>query len=148
MRTILRSLLHGFISSFRGRGALLLEIMALRHQLEVLQRTPRAQARLTQLDRAFWVLLYRVWSGCLGAIVVVKPDTVVRWHRKGFRTFWAWKSLSRRRGRPTISAEVKALIRRMSREKVSLPKTSSGCGSAQFARCIMPVCGTPAVKTH
>ena len=116
MRTILRSLLHGFISSFRGRGALLLEIMALRHQLEVLQRTPRAQARLTQLDRAFWVLLYRVWSGCLGAIVVVKPDTVVRWHRKGFRTFWAWKSLSRRRGRPTISAEVKALIRRMSRE--------------------------------
>ena len=116
MHAILRSLLHGFISSFRRRADLQVEIIALRHQLEVLQRGPQTQARLTRLDRAFWVLLYRFWSGCRGAVVVVKPDTVVQWHRKGFRTFWAWKSRARKRGRPTISADVKALIRRMSRE--------------------------------
>jgi len=92
------------------------EVIALRHQLEVLQRAPRTQVRFTQLDRTFWVLLYRLWSGCLGAVVVVKPDTVVRWHRKGFRTFWAWKSQPRKRGRPTITVDAKALIRRMSRE--------------------------------
>ncbi len=116
MHAILRSLLHSFLSSFRRRADLQFEVVALRHQLEVLQRGPRTQARLTRLDRTFWVLLYRLWSGCLGAVVVVKPDTVVQWHRKGFRTFWAWKSRPRKRGRPTISADVKVLIRRMSRE--------------------------------
>ncbi len=116
MHAILRSLFHGFLSSFRRRADLQVEIIALRHQLEVLKRGPRTQARLTRLDRTFWVLLYRLWSGCLGAVVVVKPDTVVQWHRKGFRTFWAWKSRPRKRGRPTITADVKALIRRMSRE--------------------------------
>jgi len=116
MRTILRSLIHGILSSFRQRADLQLEIMALRHQLEVLQRGRRTRVSLSQLDRAFWFLLYRFWSGCVEAVVIVKPDTVVRWHRKGFRTYWAWKSRPRRRGRPTISAEVKTLIRRMSRE--------------------------------
>ncbi len=61
-------------------------------------------------------MLYRFWSGCLDAVVIVKPDTVVRWHRKGFRLYWTWKSRPRQRGRPGISAKVKALIRRMSRE--------------------------------
>ena len=93
-----------------------LEIMALRHQLGALQRQNRCRVRLSPLDRAFWSLLYRFWSGCLNTVVIVKPDTVVRWHRKGFRFYWTWKSRPHRRGRPEISAEVRALIRRMSRE--------------------------------
>lgn len=113
MHAILRSLLRGFLSSFRRRADLLVEVIALRHQLEVLQRESRTQVRLTRFDRTFWVLLCRRRSGCLGAVVVVKPDTVVRWHRKGFRLFWTWRSRPRKRGRPTILADV---VRRMSRE--------------------------------
>jgi putative transposase len=59
-----------------------LEIMALRHQLEALNRQNRGRVRLSPLDRAFWSVLYRIWSGCLDVVVIVKPDTVVRWHRK------------------------------------------------------------------
>jgi len=116
MIALLRTIAHGLLSSFRGRASLQLEIMALRHQLEALNRQNRGRVRLSPLDRAFWILLYRLWSGCLGVVVIVQPDTVVRWHRKSFRLYWAWKSRPRRRGRPKISAEVKALIRRMSRE--------------------------------
>jgi len=118
MIALLRTLAHGLLSSFRDRASLQLEIMALRHQLEALNRQNRGRVRLLPFDRVFWSLLYRVWPGCLDAVVIVKPDTVVRWHRKGFRLYWTRKSKPRRRGRPEISAEVKALIRRMSRENV------------------------------
>ena len=84
MTTILRALIHALSCSFQDRASLQLEIMALRHQLEALQRQNRGRLRLSPLDRAFWSLLYRFWSGCLDALVFVKPDTVVRWHRKGF----------------------------------------------------------------
>lgn len=116
MISLLRTLTHGLLSSFRDRASLQLENMALRHQLEALIRQNRGRVRLSPWDRAFWVLLYRVWSGCLDAVVIVKPGTVVRWHRKGFRLYWTWKSRPRKRGRPEISAEVKALVRRMSQE--------------------------------
>ena len=116
MIALLRSLAHGLLSSFRDRASLQLEIMALRHQLEALNRQNRGRLCLSRLDRAFWSLLCRFWSGCLDALVIVQPDTVVRWHRKGFKLYWTWRSRPRRRGRPEISAEVKALIRRMSRE--------------------------------
>jgi len=116
MIVLLHVLAHGLLSSFRDRASLQLEIMALRHQLEALNRQNRGRLRLSPWDRTFWALLYRFWSGCLDALVIVKPDTVVRWHRKNFRLYWDWKSRPRRRGRPEISAEVKALIRRMSRE--------------------------------
>ena len=65
MRTILRSLIRGFISSLRSRAALRLEIIALCHQLDVLQRSQRTRIRLTNLDRNYWVLFYRLWSGCV-----------------------------------------------------------------------------------
>ncbi len=71
--------------------------------------------RLTPLDRAFWVALSRAWSGWGEVLVIVKPDTVVRWHRKGFRLYW--RSISKRGpGRPPIPAEVQALIRRFANE--------------------------------
>ncbi len=116
MQRILISLLHGILASLRSRAALQLEVIALRHQLGVLQRNQRTRIRSSRLDRTLWVLLYRLWSGCLGAVVIVKPDTVVRWHRTGFRAFWAWKSRPRSGGRPPVPADIRALIRRMCRE--------------------------------
>ena len=84
MRKILRNLLNCILSNFRSRAALQLEIIVLRHQLEVLQRTRPARVRLTRLDRIFWLFLYRLWPRCLDAVVIVKPETVIAWHRKGF----------------------------------------------------------------
>jgi putative transposase len=90
--------------------------MALRHQLEILRRDQRTPVRLTRLDRALWVLFYRLWPRCLDAVVIVKPETVVRWHRLGFRAFWSWKSRPRGRGRPAVPADIRNLIGRISRE--------------------------------
>ena len=116
MHTILSLLLAAILPSLRGRAALQLEIIALRHQLLVLERKRTAQFRLTRIDRFLWAWLYRLWPGCLDVVVIVKPDTVIRWHRRGFRLFWKWKSRPRRRGRPQVSHGVRELIRRMSRE--------------------------------
>jgi putative transposase len=102
----------------RTRFDLQLEVMALRHQLEVLRNGRRTRARLTRLDGAFWVLLYRLWARCLDRVVIVKPETVVGWHRLGFRAFWSWKSRPRGRGRPPVPAEIKNLIRRIGRDNV------------------------------
>ncbi len=115
MRKILLYLLDCALSNFRSRAALQLEVIVLRHQLEVLQRTRPARVRLTRLDRILWLLLYRLWPRCLDAVVIVKPETVIAWHHKGFRAFWAWKSRPRRRGRPPVPAEVRTLIRRITR---------------------------------
>ena len=102
--------------SLRDRASLQFELFALRHQLLVLERKRTTQSRLTRIDRFLWVWLYRLWPICLDVVVIVKPDTVIRWHRRGFGLFWTWKSRPRRRGRPPVPQEVRALIRRMSRE--------------------------------
>jgi putative transposase len=116
MPAILSQLLSAVLSSFRDKAALQLELVALRHQIAVLKRKRTTRPRLSQIDRFFWVWLYRLWSGCLDTVVIVKPDTVIRWHRTGFRLFWTWKSRRHRRGRPQVPQEVRVLIRRMSRE--------------------------------
>ncbi len=116
MHTILSLLLSAVLPSLRDRAALRLELIALRHQLLVLERKRTTRPRLTRIDRLFWVWLYRLWPGCLDVVVIVKPDTVIRWHRRGFRLFWTWKSRPRRWGRPPMPQEVMELIRRMSRE--------------------------------
>ena len=118
MRKIVVPVIHGLLSSFRTRADLQLEVMALRHQLEVLRNSQRTLARMTRLDRVFWVLLYRLWARCLDRVVIVKPETVVRWHRLGFRAFWSRQSRPRGRGRPPIPADIKNLIRRISRDNV------------------------------
>ena len=102
------------MAGFRTRAALQLEILALRHQLGVLQRSVK-QPKLTAVDRYFWVCLCRRWRDWQSALLLVKPATGIAWHRKGFRLFWTWKSRPRA-GRPGISLEVRTLIRRMSRE--------------------------------
>jgi transposase InsO family protein len=116
MSTILSLLLSAVLSNFRDRASLQLELIALRHQIAVLERKRTTRPRLARIDRFFWVWLYRLWPGCLDIVVIVKPNTVIGWHRMGFRLFWTWKSRRRHRGRPQVPQEVRALIRRMSRE--------------------------------
>ena len=118
MGKIIVLVLHGVFSSFRTRVDLQLEVIVLRHQLEVLRSHQRTRIRLTRLDRAFWILLYRLWSRCLDRVVIVKPATVVRWHRQGFRAFWTRKSRPRGPGRPSLPPDIKNLIKRMSRDNV------------------------------
>ena len=88
-----------------------LENLALRHQLHVLRRQRPGRPRLFTIDRLAWVWLYRLWPRCLDTMVLVKPATVVQWHRQGFRLFWRWRSRS---GRPSVDREVRDLIRQMS----------------------------------
>src|SRR5207245_5594734 len=89
-----------------------LEVLALRHQPQVLQRTRPRRMRLAKTDRWLWVVLARFWTGWRTALVIVKPETVIAWHRRGFRLWWTWKS-RRRLGRPTVPAAVRTLIRTM-----------------------------------
>jgi len=74
----------------RTRAALQIEVLALRHQLNVLQRSVK-RWKLTAADRFLWARLSRFWTGWRSALVMVKPETVIAWHRKGFRVVWAWK---------------------------------------------------------
>jgi len=100
--------------SFRTRVALQAEVLALRHQLLVLQRkNQKERLRLSVADRLLWVWLCRVWPDWRSALRIVKPETVIAWHRKGFRLYWLWKSRPRQ-GRPPASMDVRKLIRRMS----------------------------------
>jgi hypothetical protein len=107
---------HMLCDCFKSRQRLEAEIMILRHQLNVLQqRTPRRRLHLRWVDRALFIWLYRRYPRILDAISIVRPETVVRWHRKGFAEYWRWTSRSRG-GRPRIAKEVRDLIRRMSFE--------------------------------
>ena len=100
--------------SLRTRVALQAEILALRHQLLVVQRrNPKKRLRLSQADRLLWIWLSRFWPEWRSALRIVKPETVIAWHRKGFRLYWSWKSRPRK-GRPPVSTEVRELIRRIS----------------------------------
>jgi len=111
----LLQLLFAFVRGwFTTRAELLAENLALRQQLAVLRRTAK-KPRLGWTDRCFWVLLSRLWQRWADVLVLVKPDTVVAWHRAGFRIYWRWRSRSRP-GRPAIAAEIVALIRRLCRE--------------------------------
>jgi transposase InsO family protein len=101
---------------FKPRPRLEAEILILRHQLNVLQlRMPRRRLHLRWIDRALFIWLYRRYPRILDAMSIVRPETVVRWHRKGLAHYWRWKSRSPG-GRPRIAREVRDLIRRMSFE--------------------------------
>ena len=114
MLHLLYALLAATRSSLRSQRELALENLALRQQLAVLKCTAK-RPKLSTADRLFWVALSRLWTGWPHALILVKPDTVIRWHRKGFKLYWTWKS-RHRAGRPRIDAEIRMLIRRMARE--------------------------------
>ena len=103
---------------FRSRYNLSLEILALRQQLGVLNRK-HPRSRLRPQDRLFWILLRWFWPGWRNALIVVKPETVVAWHRAGFRLFWRFRSRSKNRGRSKITAELRSAIRRMTEENAT-----------------------------
>jgi transposase InsO family protein len=107
--------LIAFFASFRSRAALQLEILALRHQLGVLQRSVK-RPKLTPADRFLWAWLCAVWKDWQSSVFIVKASTVIGWHRKGFRLFWAWKVRHGKPGRPAVPKEVREWIRTMSRE--------------------------------
>jgi putative transposase len=100
-------------SSFRTRTALQAEILALRHQLAVIQKNAPPRLRLQRSDRLLWVLLSRWWPGWRHSLHIVRPDTVLAWHRRAFAWYWTRKS-RRRPGRPNVAAEIRNLIRNMS----------------------------------
>ena len=103
-------------SALRSRQCLVLENIALRQQLAVLSRQSR-RPRLRATDRLFWSWLSRLWSGWRSTLVIVQPETVVRWQRKAWRRYWTWRSRQHRGpGRPPVPNEVKELIRRLARE--------------------------------
>jgi hypothetical protein len=102
-------------SLFKSKSRLEAENAALRHQLIVLQRKVRGRVDFTDSDRLFFIQLYRWFPAVLNAISIIRPETLVRWHRAGFRRRWKSRSLG---GRPQIDAELRALIRRMSVENV------------------------------
>ena len=99
---------------FRTRHDTALEILALRQQLAVLKRK-RPRPPLNSIDRLFWTTLRRTWSRWADVLLIVKPETVVGWHRSGFRLYWRWRSRPRG-GRPNITEEIRGLIRRLAGE--------------------------------
>ena len=99
---------------FQSRTDTAVEVLALRQQVAVLKRR-RPRPQLLPLDRLFWMVLQATWSRWKDALVIVKPETVVGWHRAGFRWYWRWKSRPRG-GRPRITEEVRVLIRRLAQE--------------------------------
>src|SRR3984893_14456961 len=102
-------------SKLKSRARLEAENMVLRQQVIVLSRKARSRVRLRNIDRLIFVWLSRIFPSILNAITVIKPEAVIRWHRRGFRAYWRWKS-RQRGGRPKIDREIRELIRRMTKE--------------------------------
>src|SRR5439155_9548472 len=100
MITMISAFISLLLFRFRSRADLELELVALRHQVAVLRRQRKGRVQLFSADRLLWVWLYRIWPQALNALVLVKPATVVQWHRKGFRLYWRWRSMPRSPVRP------------------------------------------------
>src|SRR5438552_4376937 len=115
MIALLVFLLRLLVLPSKPKPQLEAENAALRQQVAVLQRKVRGRVQLTNSDRLFFVLLYRWFPSILKTMTIIRPETLVRWHRAGFRRYWRWESRNLG-GRPPLSAELRALIRRMSLE--------------------------------
>ena len=102
-------------ASFRTRAGLQLEILALRHQIGILQRSVK-RPKPTSADRCLWVWLSSLWDDWQSRLAIFQAATVIRWHRKGFGLFWRWKIRHGECGRPAVPKEVRELIRMLSRE--------------------------------
>src|ERR1044071_861313 len=117
MFEILLWFLRPFRAYLCSRADLPTEILALRHQIVVLQRQ-NPKPKLKPVDRRFWVALSRCWSRWRSALWIVKPATVIDWHRRGFRSYWTWRVRHGQPGRPRVSKETRELIRTLSRDNV------------------------------
>src|SRR5258706_4154042 len=110
MRDVYSLIWLALIGLFRSRASVQVEILTLRHQLNVLRRKSPQRLTFSSIDRLVFAGLYRVAPGALDALKIVRPETVIRWHRAGFRTYWRWESRPRR-GRPKTPLENPQLIR-------------------------------------
>ena len=113
MSDLCRLIWYALIGLFRSRAALEAENLVLRHQLNVLRRKCPKRVALSSIDRLLLVGLYRLAPGVLEALRIIRPETLMRWHRAGFRAYWRWKSRPRG-GRPRTAAEIRHLIHEMS----------------------------------
>src|SRR5258706_15938717 len=138
-------------SQFKSKMRLEAENAMLRHQLNVLRRRLHGRVRLTNNDRWFFVQLYRWFPSILPVLMIIRPETLVRWHRAGFRRYWCWKSC-RRGGRPQIETELRALIRQMSVENFlwgaprihgELLKLGFEIAQSSVAKYMVKRCGPP-----
>src|SRR5947207_14484013 len=116
MLIFLTTLVAILSSILRSRAVIELENLALRHQIGVLQSAAATRPKLTSADLLLWICLPRLWRDWRSALAIVKPETVLAWHRAGFRLFWTWKVRRGQPGRPVLSREVRDLIRKMCRE--------------------------------
>src|SRR5258705_11215389 len=112
MRDVCSLIWLAVIGLFRSRASLQVEILTLRHQLNVLRRKSPQRPTFTSIDRLVFAGLYREAPGVLEALKIVRPETVIRWHCAGFRAYWRWKSRPRG-GRPKTPLEIRHLIRKM-----------------------------------
>src|SRR2546422_7960581 len=110
--SLVLALLGALRAALRTRTDLTLENLALRQQLALLRRRSK-RPQFGRLDRLLWVWLSNQWAGWREALHLVRPETVIRWHRQGFRAFWTWKSRRRRVGRPRVGLELAGLVRTM-----------------------------------
>src|SRR3954467_11574801 len=113
MRALLNLIRWMLLGLFRSKTSLEAEILALHHQLNVLRRASPRRPVFSNFDRMIFVCLYRIAPRILDALTIVEPETVIRWYRAGFRSFWRWKS-RRRAGRPSVAPEIRRLIRKIS----------------------------------
>ena len=114
MTDLFRLILGILASRFKARATLEAENLVLRQQLNVLRRRTPKRPQLNNTDRLLFVWLYRWFPSVLEVVAIVRPETVIRWHRAGFRAYWRWRSRNRV-GRPKVSAELRTLIGEMSR---------------------------------
>ncbi len=151
MIALLSLLLTLFASPLKSKSRLEAENAALRRQLIVLQRKARGRVHLTSGDRLFLVQLYRWFPSVLKVITIIRPETLVRWHRAGFRRYWRWKSRSLG-GRPKVAAELRALILWMSAENPlwgaprihgELLKLGFEVAQSSVAKYMVKQCGPP-----
>src|SRR3979490_1392287 len=121
-------------SPFKSKLRLEAENAVLRHQLIVLRRRLHGRVRLTNHDRWFLIQLYRWFPSILQVLTILRPETLVRWHRAGFRCYWRWKS-RRQGGRPQIETRLRALIWRRSRMPMVRNRREAAAGPMLWADC-------------
>ena len=119
MLDFIRDVIHALRSAIARPRELALENIALKHQLDVLLRPARPRLGLKLRDRILWVWLSRRWTGWKDALRIVRPETVIAWHRRGWRLYWSWRSKRRVPGRPLVPQEVRDLIRKLSSENMT-----------------------------
>ena len=151
MIALLYFILAVLAAPFKSKIRLEVENAALRHQLIVLRRQVRARVRLTNNDRLYFVQLYRWFPSILKVLTIIRPETLIGWHRAGFRRYWRWKSRSRG-GRPQIETDLRALIRQMSIENPlwgaprihgELLKLGFEVAQSSVAKYMVKRCGPP-----